>query len=111
LGRHYGQARDVDDLDKQITGTVTRLYSLSRPIPLDPSARLSLLSSIDEVRDTNRWMGIIGAQLLGQITHLRMVPSEREMRASLAMSGTIKFCQAHGLPLRPLSEAAKPDFS
>jgi hypothetical protein len=110
LGSYYRQARDLDDLDKKITESAARLNSLTQPIPLDPMARLSLLQSIDEADDTNRWMGIITGQMIGFIDELRMAPRTDDLRNYLAHSGTLSFCRGHHLPVRSLAAAAKPTF-
>ena len=108
LGIYYQQLHDLDDLNKDLTATDTKLYSLSRPIPLDASARLALLQSLDDIRDTNQWMGIIAGQLMFLLSDMNMVPPERLARDSIAQSGTVEFCREHQLPLRPLGEALKP---
>jgi len=108
LAVHYSQVRDTDELNKQITDTVTKLYSLSHPIPLDPGARLDLLQSLDQIRDTNGWMGIVTQQLIGYINIVHMVPAERELRDYLAGSGTARFCRTQHLPLRAYGEAIRP---
>ena len=108
LAIEYRQARDTDDLNKQITEAAARLNSLSEPIPLDSSARLNLLQSLDEIRDDNRWVGIVAQQLIGYIDLVRMVPAMRQVRDYVAGSGTASFCRAQHLPLRPFSEATRP---
>lgn len=108
LGVYYAQVHDLDEFNKQLTASGTRLNSLARPIALDASARLSLLQSIDEIRDINRWMGVIAGQLVGVLDYLHMRPPGQEMRAALGQSGTVAFCRAHRLPMRPLAEALKP---
>ena len=108
LGIYYQQLHDQDDMNKQLTETETRLYSLSRPIPLDPSARLRLLESIDDIRNTNQWMDIVAGQLVWLLSDMNMLPPEVKARDYLAQSGTVAFCRAHGLALRPFSDAVKP---
>jgi hypothetical protein len=108
LGIYYQQLHDIDDLDKQLTASVTRLYSLSRPIPLDASARLSLLQSTDDIRDANQWMGIMTSQLVALLVDMNMRPADRLAKDYLATSATVAFCREHRLPLRPFAEAVKP---
>jgi hypothetical protein len=108
LGAHYSQAADIDELDKQITASVTKLHSLARPIALDASARLSLLQSLDEVRDTAGLMATIAAQMNSRVIELHMAPSQSDSRDFIGRSGTVAFCRAQHLPLRSFAEAAKP---
>ena len=108
LGIYYQQLHDQDDMNKHLTETETRLYSLTRPIPLDPSARLTLLESIDDIRNTNQWMDIVAGQLVWLLADMKMLPAEVAARDYLAQSGTVAFCRAHHLPLRRFSDAVKP---
>jgi hypothetical protein len=105
LGLHYREAHDVDELNKRLTDDATKLKSLTRPIALDASSRLSMLQSIDDARYTNDLMGLMSGQLVGFVTQLRMVPAKP---FSIEQSGTALFCRAHHLPLRAFSEATKP---
>ena len=109
LAEYYRQARDLDELDKQITAASARLDTLTQPIPLDPSARLSLLQSIAEAGDTNRWMGIMTGQMVSQIAALRMAPPPAWVRDYLGQSRTVKFCQMQHLPLTSFADATRAE--
>jgi hypothetical protein len=107
LAEYYRQTRDLDELDKQITQASARLNSLTVPIALDPSSRLSLLQSIEEASDTNRWMGIITGQMVSYIYALRMAPPPAQVRNYLGQSGTAKFCRSQHLPLNSFADATR----
>ena len=108
LGKYYSELRDVDELNKRLTADGAKLDSLTKPLPLDANSRLSLLETIEDARDVNRWLGIMTGQLVGSIARLQLTPPSSEARRYLERSGTLTFCREHHLPSRAFAEALKP---
>ena len=84
-----------------------RLLSLSRPLPLDPMVRFSLLQTLDELRGRTGFMALQSGQMIDHVVRVGMVPPPDATRDAMTRSGTYQFCRAQGLPTRPIAEASK----
>jgi hypothetical protein len=108
LAEHYVMMRRVHEMNEQNSLTYQRLLSLSRPIPLDPMVRYSLLQTLDELRGRVELMGHLSGQMVDHIVEANMVPPADLERRALASYGTYRFCRAQRLPLRSLRDARMP---
>ena len=107
LDAHYGEVRSMIDLTARNNVDYQRLLSLSRPLPLDPMVRFSLLQTLDELRGRTGFMALQSGQMIEHIVRVGMVPPPAETHDSVTRFGTYQFCRAQGLPTRPLAEASK----
>jgi hypothetical protein len=108
LGAHYAQAHTMVNLTARNDEDNRRLLSLSRPIPIDPMVRHSLLQTLDELRGRAAFMDLQSGQLIDHIENLEMTPSVSQARAEVTRWGTYRFCSTHRLPVRSFKEAATP---
>lgn len=108
LGQMYEQSRILSELTDRNGIDYRRLLTLSRPIPLDPSVRLSLLAELDELRGRAEFVDLESGQLIDHIVRLKMVPPAEEARAAVERYGTYRFCKVHGLPMRSFDAARAP---
>ena len=107
LDAHYDAVRSMIDLTARNNVDYQRLLSLSRPLPLDPMVRFSLLQTLDELRGRTGFMALQSGQMIEHIVRVGMVPPPAETHDSVTRFGTYQFCRAQGLPTRPLAEASK----
>lgn len=107
LDAHYVEVRSMINLTARNDVDYQRLLSLSRPLPLDPMVRFSLLQTLDELRGRTGFMALQSGQMIEHIVRVGMVPPAAEIRASVTRFGTYQFCRAQGLPMRSLAEAMK----
>jgi len=105
---HYAVLRAIIDRTALNDADYQRLFSLSRPMPLDASVRFELLLRLDEMRGRAELMDLEAAELIGHITNLRAAPSPAEARKRIASFGTYRFCRAHGLPMKSFEQASAP---
>lgn len=83
------------------------LKVLSRPIPIDPNTRYSLLRSIDQLEGRATMMDLGFGEAIGFIYALKMTPSAAETHAEVVRWGTYKFCSVNKLPMRSFDQAMK----
>jgi hypothetical protein len=76
-----------------------RLQLLARPVPLDPTSRNHLIEEIEEARGDFDDMKLRSEQALRMIDLSGLAPAQRDVDAALDVSGTVKFCRAHGIAL------------
>lgn len=105
LSGHYAQVQSLVDLTEQNNVDQNRLLTLSKPLPLDPAVRFSLLQTLDELRGRTEFMGLLSGQLIDHIQREGMVPPATAARRDVVRFGTYRFCKDHGLPLRSFGEA------
>ena len=76
-----------------------RLQLLARPVPLDPASRNHLIEEIEEARGDFDDMKLRSEQAIKMIALSGLAPAQRDVDAALKVSGTVKFCRAHGIAL------------
>jgi hypothetical protein len=108
LSEHYEQVSQVRALTERNNESVNGLMSLSRPLPLDPSARLALVRQLDELRGRVDYMDLSAGQMIYHVIQADMVPPRRAITELLRLSGTRIFCSDHKLPLRTVEQAVTP---
>jgi len=108
LSEHYQQVSAVVALTQRNGISYGNVLTLSRPVPLDPSARLTLAQLLDELRGRVMYMDLSSGQLIDHITRARMVPDRRLTNNTVRLSGTRLFCAEQHLPMRSLKEAETP---
>lgn len=108
LSWHYAQTEALRDMTDRNESDSARIFSLSRPMPLDPSVRFGLMRSLDELRGRVQFMGLVSGQVLNFVVEAGMVPDDSELRDIMERSGTHQFCVRERLPLRSTKEARMP---
>lgn len=108
LNRGYTKNRQLSELNGQNNSAYQRLLSLSRPLPLDPGVRFSLLQDLDELRGRVELMSHLSGQSMSNWGDAGMLPGSDVSRRAVASSGTYRFCREQRLPTRPLGEAVVP---
>lgn len=96
------------ELNTQNNAATQRLLALSRPLPLDPAVRFSLLQELDELRGRVEELSHSSGQVIGDLVRAGMQPTAEVGRNLLANSGTYRFCRTHRLPMLSLAEAERP---
>ena len=108
LSLHYEQVRLIAEHSERNGTDYRRLLTLSRPIPLDPIVRYSLLQTLDELRGRVEFVDLLSGQLIDHIVRLDMVPPAAAARKEVERFGTYKYCRQQRLPLRPFAKAMSP---
>ena len=105
LSGHYAQVQMLVELTRQNNVDQNRVLALSKPLPLDPSVRFSILELLEQMRGRTEFMGLLAGQMIDHIAKAGMTPRQGVVREALSRYGTYKFCRAEGLPTRPIKEA------
>lgn len=108
LSEHYQQVSVLSDMTQRNGISYGNVFSLSRPMPLDPAARLTLMQLLDELRGRVMYMDLSSGQLIEHITRAKMVPDESLTTEAVRLSGTRLFCADQHFPMRSLREAETP---
>ena len=108
LGDHYIQATVLVEITKLNARDNQRLFTLSRPVALDPGTKLTLVQALDELRGRAEQMDFNSGQLIGQVSRLGMKPGPSKLAYVLDRSGTAQFCVREGLTLRSQADASEP---
>jgi len=108
LSEHYQQVSVMVNMTQRNGISYGNVLSFSRPMPLDPAARLTLSQLLDELRGRVMYMDLTSGQLLEHINRAHMVPDENLTQDALRLSGTRLFCAEQHLPMRSLKEAETP---
>ena len=108
LSEHYQQVSAFVQMTQRNSISYGSLFALSRPMPLDPGVRLTLIQLLDDLRGRVMYMDLSSGQLIEHVMRANMVPDSRVTTEAVRLSGTRLFCAAQHLPMRSLTEAAKP---
>jgi uncharacterized membrane-anchored protein YhcB (DUF1043 family) len=108
LSSHYEQVRVIAEHAERNGVDYRRLLTLSRPIPLDPLVRYSILQTLDELRGRVEFMDLLSGQLIDHVERLDMVPPAAVARREVERFGTYRFCRQQRLPVRPFAVATRP---
>lgn len=96
----------MDEMNLENGRLASRLDTITKPLPLTPEVRLSLLSTIAELRHGNALLGLMASQAIGMGKVLK-IPPATEWRDFLHTSGTRQFCRAQSLPMVSYVEARR----
>lgn len=107
LTSHFEQVRLIAEHGERNGIDYRRLLTLSRPMPLDPGVRYSIVQTLDELRGRVEFMDLLSGQLIDHIQRLGWIPDARAARREVERFGTYRYCKAQGLPLRSFEEAMK----
>jgi hypothetical protein len=105
LAGHYAALTNIARLDDTNMESEQGLNVLTRPIPLDPSTRYTILEEIERLSGRLQWLDTMNGQAIDYISRVKMVPPPLNAKLVTERYGTYKFCQAHHLPMRPFTEA------
>jgi hypothetical protein len=105
LAGHYAQLGNVRDMFWANNEAEQALMVLSRPMPLDPAFRSSMVREIEQLSGRLQYLDIINGQVIDYIQRIEMVPPAREARTVTERYGTFHFCKAHRLPMRSFADA------
>jgi hypothetical protein len=108
LSEHYQQVSALVNMTQRNGISYGNILAFSRPMPLDPSVRLTLSQLLDELRGRVMYMDLTSGQLSEHINRAGMVPDEGLTREAVRLSGTRLFCADQHLPMRSLKDAEKP---
>ncbi|MEO6198463.1 MAG: hypothetical protein ABIO68_00795 [Sphingomicrobium sp.] len=105
LNDHYLQVAGVQQETVKNTEEYASLLTLTRPIPLDPMVRFTLLNRLDTLRGRFDFMSLEAGQLIDHIQKVGMLPDPVRARHDVERFGTYRFCRARGLPMRSFADA------
>jgi hypothetical protein len=108
LSEHYQQVSVMVNMTQRNGISYGNVLGLSRPMPLDPSARLALSQLLDELRGRVMYMDLTSGQLIEHIRRAHMIPEDKVPLEAVRLSGTRLFCADRHLPMRSLKDAEKP---
>jgi uncharacterized membrane-anchored protein YhcB (DUF1043 family) len=108
LSSHYEQVRLIAEHSERNGIDYRRLLTLSRPIPLDPVVRYSLLQTLDELRGRVEFMDLLSGQLIDHVLRLDFVPPAAVARNQVQRLGTYPYCLHQRLRLRSFAQAMTP---
>lgn len=108
LSAHYAQVRFMIDLTARNNVDYQRILSLSRPMPLDPSVRFSLLERLDEMRGRAVFMDLLSGQMIDHVVKVGMTLPPSVAGDAVRKYGTYGFCRRQGFPTRSLAAASVP---
>jgi len=108
LSEHYQQVAQLAEMTQRNGISYANVFTLSRPMPLDPTARLMLTQLLDELRGRVMYMDLSSGQLIDHIVRSKMVPDEGVTNEAVRLSGTRLFCAERHLPMRSLEDAETP---
>ena len=97
LGNHYAQVEIMRDTNRMADRLESRLTVLAQPIALDAATRAQLIEEVQELRGQADLMKLIGNQIIGRADAMGFAPPKPF--ATVAGSGTLRFCKGHGFPL------------
>jgi hypothetical protein len=105
LAGHYASLSTLQNLNSENIETELALMALAHPLPLDPSARYSIVREIELVSGRFQYLDLMNGQVIDYIQHIGMVPLAEDARKVTERFGTYKFCRAQRLPVRSLKDA------
>jgi hypothetical protein len=108
LSEHYQQVSVLVEMTRRNGISYGNVFTLSRPVPLDPAARLVLVQLLDELRGRVMYMDLTSGQLIDHLIRAKMVPSQGLITEAVRLSGTRLFCADQHLPMRTLKDAETP---
>lgn len=108
LSQYYEQLRLLVGHVEQNGIDSRRLIILSRPIPLDPMTRYSMLQTLAELRGRVEFVDLLSGQVIERIVSIDMVPPADVTKQQVERFGTYRFCRSQDLPMRSLAEASRP---
>jgi hypothetical protein len=105
LAGYYLQLQGVWEMNSANNIAEEGLVALARPLPLDPTVRYSITKEIEQIRGRLEYLDLISGQMIDSLQKVSMIPPPKPAQAVTMHYGTYQFCKAHGLPLRPFSQA------
>lgn len=85
------------DNNRMVDQLQWRLTVLAQPMGFDPATRARFSEEVQELRGRADFMKLLGNQIIGRLDSMGFAPPRPV--ATLANSGTLRFCKEHGLPL------------
>lgn len=105
LGVHYSQIDLQREMNVSTIADQTHLTTLAILSPREELSRLAYIDTIQRMRSRIGSLDLVAGQLRDSLARAGMLMSDSERNATLATSGTIKFCRRQGLPLGKLRPA------
>ena len=105
LAGHYGGLPEIREMNSANNATEGGLVALTHALPLDSTARYSIVKEIEQLRGRMEYMDLINGQVIDDVQQVKMLPPAQEARAVTQRYGTYQFCKARGLPMRSFKEA------
>ncbi len=105
LAGHYGGLPDIREMNSANDATEEGLVALTHALPLDSTARYSIVKEIEQLRGRLEYLDLMNGQVIDDVQKVKMLPPAQEARAVTQRYGTYQFCKARGLPMRSFKEA------
>ena len=99
LSSMFSQANDQAERVMLADGWVADLGVLAVIVPTSEGERIRLISVTEHLRGIVQSIDLSGGQMRDSIAAAGLLASKSRLDKQFSESGTIKFCQAHGLPL------------
>ena len=104
----YGSSAAINEQVAANDVATFKLIALTHRIPLDAAVRYSVIEKLEELGGQFEYLDSNFGQLLYDIQNAGMLPAPKDAQTMTEKFGTFQFCKAHALPMRSLTEAAKP---
>jgi hypothetical protein len=105
LAGHYAQIPVIEDISIANEASDMGFIALTHPLPLDATARFSIIKEIELERARMENMDYVNGQLIADIQSAGALPSANDAIAVVQRYGTYQFCTTQRLPMRPFKDA------
>ena len=102
MARHYAQVDSQREVGKDAINEVYGLNSLSVLMPRAEAERMRYIDAVEKLRSKIGALDQSAGQLRDRQAKAGLLMSESELQLQLRRSGTLKYCNAHGLSLARL---------
>jgi hypothetical protein len=105
LTSYYTQLAYMQRMNDEEDNVVGTAMVLSKPVPLDASVKANLIEQLENERRRNDLMDLIASQMMHAADEVDAKPDAKTLTEMGRQSGTVKFCNAHGLPVSAASNS------
>jgi len=105
LTSYYTQLAYMQRMNDEEDNVVGTAMVLGKPVPLDASVKANLIEQLENERRRNDLMDLIASQMMHAADEDDAKPDAKTLTEMGRQSGTVKFCNAHGLPVSAASNS------
>jgi hypothetical protein len=105
LTSYYTQLAYMQRMNDEEDNVVGTAMVLGKPVPLDASVKANLIEQLENDRRRNDLMDLIASQMMHAADEVDAKPDAKTLTEMGRQSGTVKFCNAHGLPVSAASNS------
>jgi hypothetical protein len=105
LTSYYTQLAYMQRMNDEEDNVVGTAMVLGKPVPLDASVKANLIEQLENERRRNDLMDLIASQMMHAADEVDAKPDPKTLTEMGRQSGTVKFCNAHGLPVSAASNS------